>query len=159
MLEQALYTLIGLIPLGILMGYLGFAPHIGVLWAPIFIAIELVFAAGLTLLFAAAVVYVRDLAQVTSIITSLGLFATPVIWPLNKIASVSFGPFHQVNMEPYYSFFNPLAPVIDSVRRTMLQGLSPDWNLLGIGAVSASLYFLIGYTVFKRLEVGFADIS
>jgi lipopolysaccharide transport system permease protein len=159
MLEQALYTVISLIPLGILMAYLGFAPHIEVLYAPIFIAIELVFAMGVTLLFASAVVYVRDLSQVTSIITSLGLFATPVIWPFVKISSVTFGPFHHFDMRPYYSFFNPLAPVMDSVRRTLLQGLQPDWSLLGIAAVSACIYFVIGYTVFKRLEVGFADIS
>ena len=160
MLEQALYTVIGLIPLGILMGYLGFAPHIQILWgAPLCIAVELLFGIGLTLLFAASVVYVRDLVQVTSIITSLGLFATPVIWPLNKIQHVTFGPFHNVDFRPFYAFFNPLAPVIDSVRNTMLLGREPDWLLLGIGAVSALLYFVIGYTVFKRLEVGFADIS
>jgi ABC-type polysaccharide/polyol phosphate export permease len=159
MLEQALYTIIGLVPLGILMAAKGFTPHWQVIWAPVFIAIELVFTTGMVLLFASAVVYVRDLAQVTSIITSLGLFATPVIWPFAKISNVTFGPLHHVDLRPYYSFFNPLAPVMDSARRTFLQGLQPDWSWLGIGAGSAVIYFVIGYTVFKRLEVGFADIS
>jgi lipopolysaccharide transport system permease protein len=159
MLEQSLYTIIGLVPLAILMLAKGFTPHWQVVWVPVFVAIELVFASGLTLLFAASVVYVRDLSQVTSIITSLGLFATPVIWPFVKISNVTFGPLHHVDLRPYYSFFNPLAPVMDSARRTFLQGLQPDWSWLGIGAVSAALYFVIGYTVFKRLEVGFADIS
>jgi len=159
MLEQSLYTFISLIPLGILMAYLGFLPHIQVLYAPLFIGIELMFAAGLTLGFSSLVVYVRDLSQVSSIITSLGLFATPVIWPFGKLSSVTWGPLHHADMRPYYSFFNPLGPVIDSFRRTFLQGLSPDWPLLGIAAVSAFLYFIIGYSLFKRLEVGFADIS
>ncbi|MGH9018155.1 MAG: ABC transporter permease, partial [Acidimicrobiales bacterium] len=159
MLEQSLYTVIGLVPLGILMAANGFAPHWQVVWAPVFILIELVFAAGLVLLFASAVVYVRDLSQVTSIITSLGLFATPVIWPFDKISNVTFGPLHHVDLRSWYSAFNPLAPVMDSARRTFLQGLPPDWKWLAIGAVSALIYFFIGYTVFKRLEVGFADIS
>ena len=160
MLEQALYTLIALVPLGILMGYLGFAPHLQVLyWAPVFIVIELLFAAGLTLAFSSLVVYVRDLTQVSSIITQLGLFATPVIWQFSKISNVTWGPLHHVDMRPYYSFFNPLGPVIDSVRNTMLLNRPPDLSLLGIGAASAFLYFVIGYSLFKRLEVGFADIS
>jgi lipopolysaccharide transport system permease protein len=159
MLEQSLYTVIALIPLSILMLYLGFAPHIEVLWAPVLIAIELLFAIGVVLAMASLIVYVRDLVQILGIITSLGLFATPVIWPFYKISNVTWGPLHHVDMRPYYSAFNPLGPVIDSLRRCMLQGLSPDWSLLGIAAISASVYFVIGYKLFKRLEVGFADIS
>jgi len=159
MLEQSLYTTIALLPLAILMGYLGFAPKVEVLWVPLFVAIELVFAAGVVLAMAALVVYVRDLVQVLSIVTQIGLFATPVIWPLDKISNITWGPLHHVDLRPYYSFINPLGPVVDNVRRTMLLGLQPDWPLLGIAAVSASLYFVAGYTIFKRLEVGFADIS
>ena len=162
MLEQALYTLIALIPGAILMAYLGFMPHYQVLlWAPVFIVIELMFAAGLTLAFASLVVYVRDLSQVTSIITQLGLFATPVIWPFDKIAKITWKPLHLHNFDlrPYYSFFNPLGAVIDSVRNTALLNRPPDYSLLGIAAVGATLYFLVGYKLFKRLEVGFADIS
>jgi ABC-type polysaccharide/polyol phosphate export permease len=159
MLEQSLYTTIALLPLAILMGYLGFAPKIEVFYLPIFIAVEIVFAMGAALAMAALIVYVRDLLQLLGIITQLGLFATPVIWPLAKISNITWGPFHHVDMRPYYCFFNPLGAVIDNVRRTMLQGLQPEWGLLGIAAVSALLYFYIGYTIFKHLEVGFADIS
>jgi len=35
----------------------------------------------------------------------------------------------------------------------------PDLGLLGIAAIGAFLYFIIGYSLFKRLEVNFADIS
>jgi ABC-2 type transport system permease protein/lipopolysaccharide transport system permease protein len=158
-LEQTLYTTIGLIPLIILFAVKGFAPHIQILWAPVFMAIEILFTAGMVLGAAALVVYVRDLTQITALIIQIGLFASPVIWPLSKLQKISFLGFHKVDLRPYYSFLNPLGPVIDSVRRTMLVGESPDWRLLAIAAVSASLYFLAGYKIFKRLEVGFADIS
>jgi ABC-type polysaccharide/polyol phosphate export permease len=161
MLEQTLYTTLGLLPLGILMGYLGFAPKSETVYVPIFILIEVVFATGVVLAMCALVVYVRDLVQIMSIITQLGLFATPIIWPLDKIASITYKPLgmHKFNLEPYYCFFNPLAAVIDDIRRTALQGLQPDWRLTGIAAVSASLYFVAGFKIFKRLEIGFADIS
>jgi len=159
MLEQTLYTTIGLIPLTILLVAKGFAPHAEILWAPVFIAIELLFTAGMVLAAASIIVYVRDLGQITALIIQIGLFATPVIWPLSKLANISIGPLHHWDLRPYYSFINPLGPVVDNVRRTMLLGQNPDWPLLGIAAVSASLYFVFGYLIFKRLEVGFADIS
>lgn len=161
MLEQSLYTTIGILPLAILMGYLGFAPKLEAVYFPIFIFIEVVFAAGVVLAMCALIVYLRDLVQIMSIITQLGLFATPIIWPLNKLSSITYGPLglHKANLEPYYCFFNPLAAVIDDFRRTVLQGLQPDWRLTGIAAVSAFLYFVAGYKIFKRLEIGFADIS
>ena len=107
MLEQSLYTTIGLIPLGILMAYNGFAPKPEALWFPLFIAIEIIFTAGVVLAMAALIVYVRDLIQVMAIIIQLGLFATPVIWPLVKLSDVTWGPLHNVDLRPYYCFFNP----------------------------------------------------
>ena len=55
--------------------------------------------------------------------------------------------------------FNPLGAVIDNIRRTLLLGQSPEWPLVGLAALSACAYFFLGYRIFKRLEIGFADIS
>jgi ABC-2 type transport system permease protein/lipopolysaccharide transport system permease protein len=54
---------------------------------------------------------------------------------------------------------NPLAPVIDGYRRAVLQGLPPRWGLLALGAIGALVYLVAGYTVFKRLEGGIADVA
>ena len=158
-LEQMLYTTIQLIPLAILLGANHFAPKLEGLWFPVFIAIELLFAAGLMLGMAACVVYLRDLTQVMGIILSLGLFATPIIWPLSKLQNITIGPLHHVDLRPYYALINPIGPVIDNVRRTFLLNQAPDWPLVGLAALSASIWFLVGYYFFKRLETGFADIS
>jgi ABC-type polysaccharide/polyol phosphate export permease len=61
------------------------------------------------------------------------------------------------SLQVAYSAVNPLAPVIDGYRRTILYGLPPDWHLLLPGAVTATAVLTIGYIVFKRLEPGFAD--
>jgi ABC-type polysaccharide/polyol phosphate export permease len=82
----------------------------------------------------------------------LGLFLTPVAYGMEVIA-------HSRSKLLLYSFLNPVAPVIDGFRRTILYGLPPDWGLLGAGAVGAILVFVAGYVVFKRLEVGIADIA
>lgn len=148
--EQTVYTTIALLPLGILFLYYGYTPKVETVYFPIFIVIEVVFTAGVVLAMAAMIVYLRDLIQVMGLIITVGLYASPVVWPFSEIPHT---------LQYVYAFVNPLGPVIDNVRRTVLLGEQPRWPILGIAAVSALLYFLIGYRIFKRLEVSFADIS
>jgi ABC-type polysaccharide/polyol phosphate export permease len=83
-------------------------------------------------------------------VTTLGLFVTPVIWPFSRIPA---------KWQPYYSFINPVGPIIDNVRRTMLLGEQPTWHLLAISALGALTFLVIGYLTFKRLEGDFVDIG
>ena len=132
MLEQTLYTTIALLPLAILIGYNGFAPKIEVLWFPLFIAVETMFTTGVILAMAALIVYVRDFQQVMSIIMPLGLFATPVIWPLDKLrTSPSPPPSPRRPSADLLASSILSAPVIDSVRRTLPAGPQPRLDTPG----------------------------
>ncbi|MHB8430923.1 MAG: ABC transporter permease [Acidimicrobiales bacterium] len=177
---QTMNTLISWIPLAVLFVIFGRVPRLATLWVPMYMAIEIVFTAGITIAISAVIIQMRDLLQVLPIMTSLGLFATPVIWPFQKIPDayhLSGGHFiHKaivnghhiaghwvggitVNLQMVYGFFNPLGPVIAEARNSMLLGQGPQWNLVAISAFSAFLYLSIGYRIFKRLEVNFADIA
>jgi len=59
----------------------------------------------------------------------------------------------------WYSALNPLAPVIDGYRRTVLFGKAPQWHLLAPGALTATVVLVGGYLLFKRLEGGIADVA
>ena len=180
MLVNALNTVISWIPLTILFVIYGRAPAVATLWTPLFMVVEVAFAAGLTLALSSLIIQMRDLAQVMPIIISLGIFLTPVIWPFSYIPTHQHvfgghlagghlvhghllhahwvGGFY-VNLQIVYSVVNPLGPVIANVRNTMLLGHSPDWPTLVAGMVGAVLYLTVGYRIFKRLEVNFADIA
>ena len=170
LLLQALNTLISFIPLTLLFVVFGRAPRIATVWVPCFMMIEIVFAAGVTLAVSSMIIQMRDLQQVLPIIISLGIFLTPVIWPFSKIPA----DFHlwggqmvaghwvggvSVNLQAVYGFFNPLGPVISSVRETMLLGHTPSWWPLFTATVGALCYVVFGYRIFKRLEVNFADVA
>ncbi len=58
-----------------------------------------------------------------------------------------------------YCFLNPLAPCIDGYRRAVLFGQAPQWRYLGLAAISSGLLLSLAYRVFKRLEVGIADVA
>ena len=170
MLVNALNTVISFVPLTLLFVIFGRAPRIATVWVPLFMLVEVAFAAGLTLAISSLIIQMRDLQQVLPIIISLGIFMTPVIWPFTKIPShyhLAGGTLvhghwvggFTVNLQVIYGFFNPLGPVIASVRTTMLLGHNPDWAPLAAAVVGAACYLVFGYKIFKRFEVNFADIA
>ena len=52
-----------------------------------------------------------------------------------------------------------MGPVIDDARRAMLLGLNPVPGPLLAAMAGTACYVLVGYRLFKRLEVNFADIA
>jgi ABC-type polysaccharide/polyol phosphate export permease len=180
MLVAGLSTVLSWVPLALLFVLFGRAPALTTFWVPIFMIVEVIFAAGVTLAISSIIIQMRDLAQVLPILTSLGLFATPVIWPFASIpTSYHIAGGHHVhnvvvnghtvhahwvggitvNLQVVYSFFNPLGPIINNARRTMLLGQSPQWELMGVAFLGSMIYLALGYRIFKRLEVNFADIA
>ena len=146
----AVDTMLATLVLGLLFAITGFMPKPTSVWVPVLLVVQVAFTFGVTLVMSAVLVFLRDLRHVLPIILQLGLFATPVAYGMDVVA-----PQFQV----LYSALNPLAPVIDGYRRTILLGLPPDWHLLGPGAVTSALLLAFGYVVFKRLEPGFADYA
>jgi ABC-type polysaccharide/polyol phosphate export permease len=143
-------TLIATGVLGLLFAAYTFMPTGGILWLPVLLAIQVAFTVGVSLVLSAIVVYFRDLRQVTPMALQLALFATPVAFGLDSIPS---------GWRPLYSAINPLVPVIDSYRQTILFGEAPPGGLLAIAAASAAVWLVGGYLLFKRLETGFADVA
>jgi ABC-type polysaccharide/polyol phosphate export permease len=143
-------TILATLVLGLLFIITGFAPQPTTVWVPVLLAVQIAFTFGVTLVMSAVLVFLRDLRHVLPIILQLGLFATPVAYGMDVVAP---------SLQVLYSTLNPLAPVIDGYRRTVLLGLPPDWGLLGPGAATSVLLLAVGYVVFKRLEPGFADYA
>ena len=143
-------TVMATLVLGLLFVITGFAPRATTVWVPLLLAVQVAFTFGVTLVMSAVLVFLRDLRHLLPIILQLGLFATPVAYGMNVVSP---------SLQVLYCTLNPLAPVIDGYRRTILQGLPPDWHLLGPGAATAAVVLSVGYVVFKRLEPGFADYA
>jgi ABC-2 type transport system permease protein/lipopolysaccharide transport system permease protein len=146
----AVDTCCALLALFVLFAVNTFAPTAGVVWVPLLTLILVVFTMGASLLAASLTVVIRDLRYGLPIIIQLGIFATPVAYPFDEIPK---------SWHPAYSAINPLGPLIDSYRETVLQGNAPNGGLLVIAAISSCVYFLLGYTFFKRLEPVFSDIA
>jgi ABC-type polysaccharide/polyol phosphate export permease len=114
------------------------------------LGVVLAWTVGLALIVSAAVVYLRDVRHLLPILLQLGIIATPVAYGIDVIPRAARG---------WYSALNPLAPVIDGFRRVLLFGDYPRWDLIGPASASSVVLLVVAYGIFKRLEVGFADIA
>lgn len=144
----ALDAVISLFVLGVLFALTGTAPKATIYWMPVVVAVELVFVVAAILLLSILIVYVRDLRNVIPFILQLGLFATPVVYGLDKIA-----PDYRL----LYCTLNPLAPVIESYRRVLLYGEGPSPYLVA-GAATSVVLLVVASWVFARFERGIVDI-
>jgi len=123
------------------------------IWVPLLLVIQLMFTIGVSLILSSIVVYLRDLRNVLPMMIQFAMFATPVAYSFDDPEKFS-GTFRTVA-----SIVNPLVPVIDGYRRTVLQGEPPRLGLLAISAAMSTVFMMGGYLLFKRLETGFADFA
>jgi ABC-2 type transport system permease protein/lipopolysaccharide transport system permease protein len=130
----------------------GTTPQAEIVYAPIFLVILLAFTVGVTVAVSVVLVYIRDLRLVLPLVLQFGLFVTPVFYSAESVAKSETRLL-------IYSALNPLVPVIEGLRDTILYGQSPDWASVGVSAASSVFYLVGGIWLFKRLETGIADIA
>lgn len=152
MVDSAFDAIIATLVLAVMFPLVGYAPKAQSIYVPLLLIVLLMFTLGVTLAVSAIVVYMRDLRLVIPMVIQFGLFVTPVLYQPEKLSR------HQ-SFLIIFSIVNPLVPIIDGMRRTVLNGQPPHWSWLAAGAASSLLVLLGGFWLFKRLETGIADVA
>jgi lipopolysaccharide transport system permease protein len=117
-------------------------------WFPVAVAIEFVFATALALLLSALTVHFRDIRDILANVLTLWFFATPIIYP-----------WFQPNVQRFHRLFNvnPFTHLAVAYQEILFFGHIGHWRwLLALGAASIVL-FLVCYWVFDRLRDSFAE--
>jgi ABC-type polysaccharide/polyol phosphate export permease len=109
-----------------------------------------VFTTGVTLFIAGLTVYLRDMRHALPLILQGGLILSPIIYGMDQISK---------EWRNVYVALNPLAGVIDGMRRCILYDKPPVASFTIIAAVMACIWLVGSFMLFKRLETGFADVS
>ena len=103
---------------------------------------------GLGLWFSALGVYLRDLAPLMTLVTSLLMFLSPIFYPLASVPERWHGVY----------LLNPLALVITELRGVLYLGVWPDWGALAVLTLLSAALSASGLWMFNRLRGGFADV-
>jgi len=104
-------------------------------------------AAGAGCWVAALSVQFRDVKHLLPLITTLWLYASPVVYPISRVPHA---------WRPVYAL-NPLAGTLEGFRAVIV-GRVPDWALWGESSLAAVILFVSGALYFRRAERFFADI-
>jgi lipopolysaccharide transport system permease protein len=118
------------------------------LFVPLIFLIQLTLILGLALGLSALNVAYRDVRHALPLLVQLWFFVTPVIYPVSVVP------------DRYRTFYlaNPMAGIIDSYRKTIIQGTPPDVTALALATCAATGAAIAAWWYFRRAERTFADV-
>ena len=114
---------------------------------PLFIFAAVLAASGVGLTLSALNVSFRDVKYAVPFLIQMGIFVTPVIYPIHYIPQR-----WQVLMG-----LNPMTGVVLGFRYALL-GANASWGVMGMSLAVSVGVFIFGLLVFRRMERRFADI-
>lgn len=136
-----------------LMAWFRIAPTARVIYLPLLVVLMMVTAAGLGLWFAAMSVQYRDVKHAMPFLTQILMYAAPVVWA-GSLITERFGQIGRILFGLY-----PMVGVIEGFRAALLNTGPMPWDMIAVGAISATVLFVSGLFYFRRMESTFADVA
>jgi len=139
-----------------MMLWFGIMPSMAALILPACLLIMIATAAGVGLWLSTLAILYRDFRQAISFIVQVLMYAAPVVWPVSLIAET--GSEWAPTLRVVYGLY-PMAGVIEGFRASLLGTTAVPWDLIGMGAIGATVLLVSGLLFFQRTEKYFADVA
>ncbi|MRN42348.1 MULTISPECIES: ABC transporter permease [unclassified Brucella] len=148
LLGAVINFVVGMLLVALLLFYLQGSVPLTIILLPVVIAPYTLLVLGFSYFLSATGVFVRDLTHVVGILSTVAMFASPVLFPIENVP------------EGYRSFLyaNPLTVIVEQLRGVSILGVLPDWTTLGLYSVAAIVVFFLGFSWFQAARKGFADV-
>lgn len=148
LLSALFHTLMNILVLVVLRLFMDHAFSWEVILLPIVLLPLMLLMLGLGWILAALGVYLRDISQITGVLSTALLFTSSAIVPVETVG------------EKYRFIFqsNPLTFIIDQARAVALWNQTPDWAGLAVYALVSAGIALLGYSWFMATRRGFGDV-
>jgi lipopolysaccharide transport system permease protein len=139
--------LVGLVVVGATMAWFHVVPGPMVLLVPIAVSMLLASTLGAATLVGIMTVRFRDLRYVVPFAVQIGMFITPVFYPVSMLHS-SWAPL---------IFVNPVASSLELLRAALFNGPMP-WTALALGALSSGGLLVTGFVCACSLDRKLPDL-
>lgn len=123
-------------------------PHATLLLLPLALLPLVLLTAGFSWVLASLGTYLRDVAQVTAVATSVLLFLSPIFYPLSALP-----PHLQFAVQA-----SPLTAAVEDCRSVLVWGHGLDWVGWAARTFFAALLAWLGFAWFQKTRKGFADV-
>jgi lipopolysaccharide transport system permease protein len=118
------------------------------LMLPLYFLVVGLLAVGLGWIVASLHVFLRDTAQLVSVLLTFWFWVTPIMIP----------PAAYPAWARFVLFANPLYYIVQSYRTLLLSASMPDLRDLGVAAAASAAAFFFGGLFFRHMKRGFADV-
>lgn len=142
------HLLLGVVLVVVVNAFWGTGAHWQVLVVPLILFPYLIMLYGIALAFAALGVYLRDLAQMVTVLVMVALFTGAVFFPRSMVPPVLADAVA----------LNPISWPTEALRMAILHGQWPSLSSLFLYSVVAVLVLVVGSLLFRMLRPGFADV-
>ncbi|ENM5859943.1 ABC transporter permease, partial [Vibrio mimicus] len=119
-----------------------------VLLIPIIILPFIILLIGVSYIFSSLGVYFRDLSQISGLISTIAIFASPVLFPMENV------PDAYRNL----LYLNPITLVVEQLREVIVLGQLPNLVNLTIYSGISIAILIVGIFWFKIVKKGFSDV-
>ena len=123
-------------------------PIVAGLGLPVFLLLGALAALAIGLWLAAVNVKYRDIGHLMGHVTTLWMYATPIIYPISRVPE---------KWRFLYSL-NPMVSVVGGFRWALLGMAPPDWTVMAVSGAVVLVLLFGGLMFFKRTERQFADV-
>ncbi|WP_210186574.1 ABC transporter permease [Hyphomicrobium sp. NDB2Meth4] len=148
LLGAAINFMVGIVLVLALLFYLQGAVPTTIFLLPAIVLPYALLVLGVSYFLSATGVFVRDLTHLVGIVSTVAMFASPILFPME-------------NVPPAYRpilYANPLTVIVEQLRDIAVLGIVPDWRVTAAYSLVALIVFLLGFGWFQATRKGFADV-
>jgi lipopolysaccharide transport system permease protein len=124
----------------------GIGVSLQLLWVPIVLIFLILLTIGLSMIFACANLFYRDVKYIVEVIVTFAIFFTPVFYDASMLGK----------WEPII-LLNPVGAILEILNATIVLHQPPKLYLLLYSGVWAVVSFFVAWIIFHKSEVYFAE--
>lgn len=127
---------------------LGFGVDYHVLYLPLIVVINVMFAAGIGLVCGILNVFIRDVGQICQIVIQFAFWMTPVVYTKTILPPVAQSILK----------LNPMYWIVESYHEVLVYGADPDFAALGVLSVLSFGLLLFSMFLFRKSSPEMVDV-
>lgn len=152
--SASINLILSMVPLLVVTVIYGFFGHLylkpAILLLPLALAILILFILGVSFILSSLMVFFHDIAFLWGVLTTMWMYATPIIYPLSMLESMEDSTMKSIAL--FVIKVNPLTHYVDVMRSLVISGCSPSMKEWGICLLWAIIMMIIGLIVFHKTE-------
>lgn len=123
-------------------------PSVTIMYLPIMMLPLVFLTLGLSWFLASLGTYLRDISQITIVLTTVLMYLSPIFFPVSALPE-EYRPMMQIN---------PLTDIVEQIRNIMIWGKAPDWLIWSKQLGLSLIIGWLGFIWFQKTRKGFADV-